>query len=303
MPWIWILVAFLCNMAYSEVNLLLPTTTAGLLSGSLDPQVLIDAIWFYVAYTIVLCADTALRCPAQHFAARNARRTLWKRMLNIRMDYYFENNPSNLLKQLDDDSLWRYDTSMNVYVNSAMLMDLHGVSYFFSLNNGYISQWMGEMGYCSATEFDYVGLQGRSLLDYLLGVKYFLCGTDSTSTLPQGYKTEPALAMDVAGVNVGAYEKSDALPIGYTSAARISRSDYDALTPVQRQDALLNGVLLEDGDGEDLAAAESRSDVIFPAAQVTLNGIEMVDENTYYSPQDGGTITFTISQPVTDCET
>ena len=109
--------------------------------------------------------------------------------------------------------------------------------------------------------------------------------------------------MDVAGVNVGAYEKSDALPIGYTSAARISRSDYDALTPVQRQDALLNGVLLEDGDGEDLAAAESRSDVVFPDAQVTLNGIEMVDENTYYSPQDGGTITFTNSQPVTDCET
>ena len=29
------------------------------------------------------------------------------------------NNPANLLKQLDDDSLWRYDTSMNVYVNSA----------------------------------------------------------------------------------------------------------------------------------------------------------------------------------------
>lgn len=67
MPWIWILVAFLCNMAYSEVNLLLPTTTAGLLSGSLDPQVLIDAIWFYVAYTIVLCADTALRCPRPAF--------------------------------------------------------------------------------------------------------------------------------------------------------------------------------------------------------------------------------------------
>lgn len=104
MPWIWILVAFLCNMAYSEVNLLLPTTTAGLLSGSLDPQVLIDAIWFYVAYTIVLCADTALRCPAQHFAARNARRTLWKRMLNIRMDYYFENNPSNLMSTVTNDA-------------------------------------------------------------------------------------------------------------------------------------------------------------------------------------------------------
>ena len=65
----------------------------------------------------------------------------------------------------------------------------------------------------------------------------------------------------------------------------------------------MNGVLLEDGDGEDLAAAEPLSDVVFPDAQVTLTGVEMVDENTYYSPQDGGTITFAISQPVTNCET
>lgn len=213
------------------------------------------------------------------------------------------NNPANLLKQLDDDSLWRYDTSMNVYVNSAMLMDLHGVSYFFSLNNGYVSQWMAEMGYNTPEEYNYVGLHGRSVLDSLLGVKYFLCGTDSTHTMPHGYKTEPALAMDVANFNVGAYEKSDVLPIGYTSAARISRKDYDAMTPVERQDALLNGVLLEDGDGEDLAAADTQSDVVFPEAEVTLNGIEMVDENTYYSPQDGGTITFTITEPVADCET
>ena len=95
------------------------------------------------------------------------------------------------------------------------------------------------MGYNTHEEYNYVGLHGRSVLDSLLGVKYFLCGTDSTYTMPQGYKTEPALAMDVAGVNVGAYEKSDALPIGYTSATRISRSDYEALTPIQRQDALL----------------------------------------------------------------
>ena len=175
--------------------------------------------------------------------------------------------------------------------------------YFFSLNNGYVSQWMAEMGYNTPEEYNYVGLHGRSVLDSLLGVKYFLCGTDSTHTMPHGYKTEPALAMDVANFNVGAYEKSDVLPIGYTSAARISRKDYDAMTPVERQDALLNGVLLEDGDGEDLAAADTQSDVVFPEAEVTLNGIEMVDENTYYSPQDGGTITFTITEPVADCET
>ena len=100
--------------------------------------------------------------------------------------------------------------------------DLHGVSYFFSLNNGYVSQWMAELGYNTPEEYNYVGLHGRSVMDALLGVKYFLTGTDATNTMPHGYDTQPVLAMDVAGVNVGAYPSGDALPIGYTSAARIA---------------------------------------------------------------------------------
>lgn len=104
LPWFWILLAFLCNMFYSEVNLLLPTTTAGLLSGSTDSKVLWDAIVFYILYTVVLCGDTLLRCPAQHLAVRNARRILWKRMLNVRMDYYDANDPSKLMSAVTNDA-------------------------------------------------------------------------------------------------------------------------------------------------------------------------------------------------------
>ena len=104
LPWFWMLLAFLCNMFYSEVNLLLPTTTAGLLSGSTDSKVLWDAIVFYILYTTVLCADTLLHCPAQHLAVRNVRRVLWKRMLNIRMDYYDANDPSKLMSTVTNDA-------------------------------------------------------------------------------------------------------------------------------------------------------------------------------------------------------
>lgn len=217
-------------------------------------------------------------------------------------DATVQNNPANLLKQVDDPGLWRYDTSMNVPVNSAMLMDLHGVSYFFSLNNGYLSQWMAEMGYNTPEEYDYDGLHDRSLLDDLLGVKYFLADTHATGTLPHGYEKQPVIAMDVGEVNAGAYPGGDALPIGYTSAARVARTDYEAMTPVQRQDALLSGVLLEAG-GKALAPAAGGSDVVFPDAEVTTNGVEKLDDYTYYSPKDGGSIVFTIAQPVQNAET
>ncbi len=104
LPWHWIIIAFLCNFFYNKVMLKLPTITAGLMSGNLDNKVLWDAILFYVLFTIVLCGDVALRSPAQHIAARNARRVIWKKMLHIRMDYYDSNDPSDIMSTITNDT-------------------------------------------------------------------------------------------------------------------------------------------------------------------------------------------------------
>ncbi len=104
LPWHWIIIAFLCNFFYNKVMLKLPTVTAGLMSGSLDKKVLWDAILFYILFTIVLCGDVALRTPAQHIAARNARRVIWKKMLHIRMDYYDSNDPSDIMSTITNDT-------------------------------------------------------------------------------------------------------------------------------------------------------------------------------------------------------
>lgn len=211
-------------------------------------------------------------------------------------------NPAGMLKHLEDDSLWRYDTALDVKTNTAMLMQLPGVSYFFSLNNGYLSQWMGEMGYCAPTDYDYTGLQNRSLLQTLVGVKYFLNTTGSNGALPAGYDGEPTLAMEVSGLSVGAYANEAALPIGFTADAVLSRAGYDALSPVQRQDVLLSAVLVEEGEDTGLPLAELGSRVVIPAVAVTLNGAEEVAPGTYYAPQDGATITLTVDEPMPDAE-
>ncbi len=96
LPWHWIIIAFLCNFFYNKVMLKLPTITAGLMSGNL--------ILFYVLFTAVLCGDVALRSPAQHIAARNARRVIWKKMLHIRMDYYDSNDPSDIMSTITNDT-------------------------------------------------------------------------------------------------------------------------------------------------------------------------------------------------------
>ena len=74
------------------------------MSGSTDSQALVDAVWFYVLFTLVLCGDVALRSPARHVAARNIRRVIWKKMLRIRMDYYDGHNPSDLMSTMTNDA-------------------------------------------------------------------------------------------------------------------------------------------------------------------------------------------------------
>lgn len=52
-----------------------------------------------------------------------------------------------------------------------------------------------------------------------------------------------------------------------------------------------------------LPEAELTGDTVSPAAEMELDGVQQLDETTYYAPQDGGRITLTIAQPVADCET
>lgn len=213
------------------------------------------------------------------------------------------NNPATALNLLDDPGLWRYDSLMGEPINSAMLLHTHGTGYFFSLNNGYLSQLFSELGQNSTAEYDYRGLDCRSPLETLFGVRYMLLAPDSTDMLPTLFDTQAVFGTEIAGQSVALYPNKAALPIGYTTAAQIDRKTYDALSPLQKQDALLDGAVLEDDAGTLLPEAELTGDVVRPEATVTLDGIEKLDDVTYYVPNGGGTITITIDEPMADVET
>lgn len=212
-----------------------------------------------------------------------------------------QDNPAVTLHLMEDQSYWRYDSLVNEPINSPMLLDVYGTGYFFSLNNSYLSSLFRELGQNTPVEYDYRGLQNRTPLETLFGVKYALCAPDSTGALPALFDSQAVQAAEIGGSTVAVYPNTAALPIGYTAQNQISRETYDALTPLQKQDALLDGVVLEETGL--LPEAELTGDTVSPAAEMELDGVQQLDETTYYAPQDGGRITLTIAQPVADCET
>lgn len=103
LPWLWILIAFIVGLSYNQVLLQLPTLTSGLMSGELSSEALWGYILYYVLYTAVLCANQLLTYQTQCLAVRNARSSVWQKMLRVRMEYYDRHDPSGLMSTMTND--------------------------------------------------------------------------------------------------------------------------------------------------------------------------------------------------------
>ena len=97
----------------------------------------------------------------------------------------------------------------------------------------------------SPWEQHYNNLDGRTILDRLASVKYFVVKKGKESDLPYGYSRLSGEA-EKNGKTYLAYADEDALPLGYTYDSWISREDYDKMTVTEKQQALLQGVVLDD---------------------------------------------------------
>lgn len=103
LPWPMIALAFICEMGYNHLLLALPTTTTALMSGSLDPQALRDAVVYYISYGTVLFVDFWFMGVARNMAIRNARNKVWSGMVRIRADYYDRHAPAELTSAVTND--------------------------------------------------------------------------------------------------------------------------------------------------------------------------------------------------------
>lgn len=145
-----------------------------------------------------------------------------------------------------DDSLYRYDQLDALsYDNSAMQMGTNGTAYYFSMAGGDIGTFFDEMYLNTPWEQHYENLDGRTILDRLASVKYFVIKNQNSQYLPYGYQ-KLAGSSKKDGKVYEAYECQDALPVGYTYDTYISRENYEKMTVTEKQQAILQGVVLKD---------------------------------------------------------
>ena len=125
--------------------------------------------------------------------------------------------------------------------NNTVRTGMSNTQYYWSLSDESISDFHESININESYYQFYNGFDDITSLNTLAGVKYFYnFPKDKNTNVPYGFV--PTETADV-------YRNENALPLGYTYDGYITRAEYDALeTSLDKQQALLQGVVLEEGD-------------------------------------------------------
>jgi uncharacterized membrane protein YfhO len=153
---------------------------------------------------------------------------------------------------------YRY-TGQALTSNSGFLYGISSTQYDWKSINASVSDFRSELQVTEsgATASDYVGYDERTSLLALNSTLYYIYPSTSKNCIPYGYElvetfeeNELLSMQDKDGLVYNVYHNKYALPLTYTYDTILSEKAYKALNPVEKQEAMLQSVVLSDYDGE-----------------------------------------------------
>jgi len=144
-----------------------------------------------------------------------------------------------------DDSFYRTENPQAARVaNNPIILDYYGITEFWSTINGSVVDAMFELENLQThTAFYIKGFDNRAILNTLSSVKYVTIEADQRGYLPYGYELFP---VSNTKENTDVYINKFFLPIGYTYSQSISVGQYNALNALDKQEAMLQAIVLPD---------------------------------------------------------
>lgn len=205
--------------------------------------------------------------------------------------YTGEQSVSSAIKEKsEEDGFYRYDNltiageNSDIY-NDAMLSDSNSTSFFFSMSNHNVSDFLRQISLNTSLEYIYPNTGNRLILQYLTGARY-IAGLDvglNEFYSPVGKVTleyEANIRGDDLGLgymrgveNIGAadgdtsytiMESDDVLPMGYTYDSVYPAEEYEKLNSIQKQNVFLQ-------------AAVTDTQLPLPTAAIRTDDVQTVD--------------------------
>lgn len=207
---------------------------------------------------------------------------------------------------------YRY-TGRDLTYNAGTQTQTSSTQFCWSLANGSVADFFKALGVNEEQNFSYTGLDDRTALEALAGVKYYTIAYDNDyekQFVPYGFAdcgtveawNSAESLQEKSGAVYGddswepvvptyhIYQNTFALPIGYTYTGFVQRSAFDAMDLTERQEALLQGVVLEDEDEEGMQARVSGLEQVQPefSEEKRTYTVETGDGVSYVAEADDG---------------
>ncbi len=154
---------------------------------------------------------------------------------------------------LDKSDNWRYDADPacgDRPRNNSLVLGIPGINFYNSLYNGKVDQYHTELGITQGgINFSYQNLMASTMAEALAGVRYYIVPQGKSKAL-YGYEKTPLYTTLSGEQKYEVYETNNSIGKAFCYDSVISRSDYKSLTPLERQEALLQGAVVDDDEVE-----------------------------------------------------
>lgn len=200
----------------------------------------------------------------------------------------------------EDDSFYRIDQDSPRY-NQGGAMDFYSTNTYYSVIPSSISEYFADVCLSSQNHTYCIrNLDERSVLMSLAAVKYYV--TANESRIPYGFEAVESVESEDGGSTVTVYENRNALPLGYTYTSYVTQEEYEAMTPLERQQVMLESAVIS-GDTDLLTHdedtyTETRTEVTVKSC----DDLVLDQEALTISAKEGGSVTLEF-QGEANCET
>lgn len=143
------------------------------------------------------------------------------------------------------NSLFRY-SGKKLTENANMISGISSTQYFWSLSNPHAADFRRQLELRESSVYHYNGYDDRTALMALASVFYYVNPAGKTSSMPYGYKRIDGISKN----NYKIYKNKYTLPYGYTYKSFIPQEKWEKLNAIDKQDALLQGVVIGNYNGE-----------------------------------------------------
>jgi len=161
----------------------------------------------------------------------------------------FDNDAGAQAARLTGDGFFRVEKQDNTYgsslwvtsSNDAIVQGFNGTAFYFSVMSGDVFGYLRGLDDRSMrASYDFTGFDDRAALEAIGAVRYYIAREKGAQYVPYGF------APYIADGHTTVYENRLALPLGFVYHSAVDSSAYAQMTPLERQEAMLEGIVIDD---------------------------------------------------------